>query len=138
MPRPTTLGMQDDDGGFNFDPLKLNRSPQMHGPAGIVETYIHAGGRIGAMVELRCETCFVARTDEFHALGREIAMQVAAMNPRTVGSMDTPEPDSDALLDQEYIRDPGSTIRDLISETIQQVGENIWVAPFTQFEVGMA
>ena len=98
MPRPTAIVMMDDDGRFQFEPHR-----HMDGPQGIIETYIHAGGRIGAMVELRCETDFVVRTDEFHALGREIAMQVAAMNPRTVGLMDRPDQDSDALLDQEYI-----------------------------------
>jgi elongation factor Ts len=105
-------------------------------PQGIIATYIHPGGRIGALVELRCETDFVARTDEFHTLGREIAMQVAAMNPHKVGSMDSRVHDSDALLDQEYIRDLSKTIRDLIKETIAKVREAIWVARFVRFEVG--
>jgi elongation factor Ts len=109
----------------------------MYGSQGIIEIYIHAGGRIGAMVELRCETDFVARTDELHTLGREIAMQVVAMNPRTVGSMDSPDQGSDALLDQEYIRDPGKTIRELIKETVYLVRETIWVSRFVRFEVGM-
>jgi elongation factor Ts len=118
-------------GGFQFEPHSHRAGPQ-----GIVATYIHSGGRIGAVVELRCETDFVARTDEFRALGREIAMQIAAMNPSTVGSMDTPGRDSDTLLDQEYIRDPGKTIRDLIKETIDKVRESIWVVRFVRFEVG--
>ena len=54
---------------------------------GLVESYIHTGGRIGALVELNCETDFVARTNEFRTLAREIAMQVASMDPATVGSM---------------------------------------------------
>jgi elongation factor Ts len=87
-------------------------------------------------VELRCETDFGARTEEFHILAREIAMQVAAMNPSTIGSMDSPNNDGTTLLDQEYIRDASKTIRDLIKETIGKVGENIWVARFARFEVG--
>ncbi|MFL5734002.1 MAG: translation elongation factor Ts [Chloroflexia bacterium] len=105
---------------------------------GLIESYIHTGGRIGALVELNCETDFVARTDEFRTLAREIAMQVASMSPVEVGNMDG-EGDKDeetALLDQSYIRDPGKTIRDLIRETIGKVGENIQVSRFARFEVG--
>ena len=133
MPRPVAIGMVDDDGGF-----KLGKPPRTNGPPGIIETYSHAGGRIGALVELRCETDFVARTEEFRTLAREIAMQIAAMKPTIVGSMDSPDHSSDALLDQEYIRNPGMTIRDLIKETVNQVGEGIWVARFVRFEVGMS
>src|SRR6266498_473936 len=55
---------------------------------GLIESYIHTGGRIGALIELNCETDFVARTDQFRTLAREIAMQVASMDPKTLGSMD--------------------------------------------------
>jgi elongation factor Ts len=105
---------------------------------GLIESYIHTGGRIGALVELNCETDFVARTDEFRTLAREIAMQVASMDPRTVGAMAEGEEgeDDSALLNQEYIRDARKTIRDLIKETIAKVGENIQVGRFTRFEVG--
>jgi elongation factor Ts len=118
--------------------MKFGPRPHKDGSPGIIETYIHAGGRIGVMVELRCETDFIARTEEFRTLAREIAMQVAAMNPRTVGSLDSPNQGSEALLDQEYIRDHTRTIRDLIKETVDQVGEGIWVARFVRFEVGMS
>jgi len=104
---------------------------------GVIESYIHTGGRIGALVEVNCETDFVARTDEFRTLAREIAMQVASMNPQTVGSLEGDEGE-DALLSQEYIRDARRTIRDLIKETIAQVGENIVVSRFMRFEVGMS
>ena len=63
---------------------------------GLIETYTHADGKIGALVHLACETDFVARTEEFKKLAKEIAMQVAAMDPK----------DTDELLDQEYIREP--------------------------------
>jgi len=127
-----------DDGGDDGGELFNFRLPFRHddSPNGIIASYIHAGGRVGALVELRCETDFVARTEEFHSLAREIAMQVAAMNPSTIGSLDAPNNDGTTLLDQEYIRDASKTIRDLIKETIGKVGENIWVARFIRYEVG--
>jgi len=94
--------------------------------AGLVETYMHAGGRIGSMVEVACETDFVARTDEFKNLAHEIAMQVAAMDPATV----------EELLKQEYIRDSAKTIDELVKETIAKVGENIVIKRFMRFELG--
>lgn len=103
---------------------------------GLVESYIHTGGRIGALVEVNCETDFVARTEEFRKLAREIAMQVASMNPTTVGTMEGEGDEPDALLNQEYIRDSRRTIRDLIKETIAQVRENIQVSRMIRFEVG--
>ena len=84
---------------------------------GIIEAYIHGNGKIGSMVELLCETDFVARTDEFKKLAHEIAMQVSAMNPKNV----------DILLKQEYIGDSSKTIGDLVKETIAKIGENIVV-----------
>src|SRR5579884_3947097 len=106
---------------------------------GVVDSYIHAGGRIGAMVEVNCETDFVARNDQFRTLARELAMQVAAMNPSRVGNEETDgqvSEDSVALLDQPWIRDPSKTIRDLVNETIAQVGENVVVRRFARFELG--
>lgn len=93
---------------------------------GLVETYIHSGGRVGAMVEINCETDFVARTDEFKNLAHEIAMQVSAMDPVDV----------EELLGQEYIRDASKTIGDLVKETIVKLGENIVIKRFMRFELG--
>src|SRR3989338_310079 len=94
--------------------------------SGLVETYIHADGRIGAMVELRCETDFVARTDEFKNLAHELVMQVAAMDPTDV----------EDLLKREYIRDSSKTVEELVREIIAKVGENIVVKRFMRFELG--
>lgn len=94
---------------------------------GIIDSYIHQNGRVGALVEIQCETDFVARTDEFKNLAHELAMQVAAMNPKNV----------EALLKQEYIRDNSKTVSDLIKETITKLGENIVVGNFQRFEVGI-
>lgn len=94
--------------------------------SGLVETYIHAGGRVGAMVEVNCETDFVARTDEFKSLAHELSLQVASMDPKDV----------EEFLKQEYIRDAGKTIEQLVKETIAKVGENIVVKRFMRFELG--
>ena len=92
---------------------------------GLVEAYIHQNGKVGAMVEILCETDFVARTQDFKNLAHEIAMQVAAMNPK----------DEDQLLKQEYIRDGSITVADLIKQTIAKLGENIRVKEFKRFEI---
>lgn len=93
---------------------------------GLVESYIHQNGRIGALIEVLCETDFVARTDEFKNLTHEIAMQVASMKPEDVES----------LLKQEYIRDGSKTIENLIKEAIAKLGENIVVKKLQRFEIG--
>lgn len=93
---------------------------------GLIESYIHQNGKVGALVEVLCETDFVARTDVFKKLVHEICMQVAAMNPKDVK----------ALLRQEYIRDNSKTIEILIKETIAKLGENIVVKRFQRFETG--
>jgi elongation factor Ts len=108
---------------------------------GLVDCYIHAGGRIGAIVEVNCETDFVARTPDFQSLAREIAMQIAAMNPMVVTEDDLPEgaegsPAQLVLLKQPYIRDQSKDIQQLINETIGKTGENIQVRRFTRFELG--
>ena len=107
----------------------------------IIEAYIHAGGRIGAMVEVNCETDFVARTNEFKELAHHLAMQVAAMNPKFISKEEISEDDDidpqvACLLLQSDIRCPDSSIQDTINETIAKVGENIKVGRFTRFEMG--
>jgi elongation factor Ts len=92
---------------------------------GIVETYVHGGGKIGVMVMILCETDFVARTDEFKHLAHEIAMQIAAMNPENV----------DELLKQEYIKDSSKTIEQMVKEAIHKTGENIVVRKFERFDI---
>jgi len=107
---------------------------------GLVDCYIHAG-RIGAIVEVNCETDFVARTREFQALVHEIAMQVVASAPMVVSEEDLPAgaegvAEKLVLLAQPYIRDESKTIRQLINETIGRTGENIQVKRFVRFELG--
>jgi elongation factor Ts len=107
---------------------------------GLIDSYIHAG-RIGAVVEVNCETDFVARTPEFQNLVHEIAMQIVASSPLAVTKEDLPSdaegaPEQTVLLEQPYIRDPAKTIRQLIQETIGKTGENIQVRRFSRFELG--
>ncbi|GAB4328861.1 MAG: translation elongation factor Ts [Dehalococcoidia bacterium] len=108
---------------------------------GVVDAYIHGGGRIGALVEVNCETDFVANTSEFRALVRDIAMQVAAMSPQVVAPEDrTAEhegPDAEVcLLSQPFIKDASRTIGDLVRDAIARTGENIRIARFARFELG--
>lgn len=107
---------------------------------GLVDAYLHQG-RIGAMVEVQCETDFVARTDGFKELARNVAMQVASMNPLALTPDEVPEdaggtPEENALLTQAFIRDGSKTIGDLVQDLIGATGENIRIARFTRYELG--
>lgn len=93
--------------------------------AGVVETYSH-GGRVGVLVEVLCETDFVAKTDDFKTLAHEIALQVASMNPETV----------DELIEQDYVRDPSQKVGDLIKTVIGKLGENIKIGKFARIALG--
>jgi elongation factor Ts len=106
---------------------------------GLVESYIHAGGRIGTIVEVNCETDFVARTDDFKKLVHDVAMQVAATNPKAVGNEEKLPEDiakEDILLKQAFIKDASMTIEDLVKNSIAKMGENIVIRRFARFELG--
>ncbi|MDE3113150.1 MAG: translation elongation factor Ts [Chloroflexota bacterium] len=122
---------------------------------GVVESYIHSGGRIGALVELSSETDFVARNPEFKELARNIAMQIAAMSPIVVSEDElTSEARSEivkehggdekkaietaVLLKQPYIRDNTKTVGDLVAALAQSTGENVKVRRFARFQLGAA
>ncbi len=92
---------------------------------GLIDVYAHAG-RIGAMVEVNCETDFVARNDDFKAFVHDLALQVASMNPENV----------DELLKQEFFKDPALTIQDYLHQTITKIGENIRISRISRFELG--
>jgi len=93
---------------------------------GVIESYIHAGGKVGVLVEVRCETDFVARNEEFKKLCHELALQIAAMDPKNV----------EDLLKGAYIRDAKLTIADFVKQTIAKLGENITVSRFTRMQLG--
>jgi elongation factor Ts len=138
---------------------------------GIIEAYIHTGEKLGVLVEVNCETDFVARTDEFRKLAKEIALQIAGMNPQYVSKEDVPQeviekekeiyrtqlknegkPDhviekiiegklekfyeEVCLLEQPFVRNPEIKVKDLITEAISKLGENIVVRRFARFVVG--
>jgi elongation factor Ts len=87
---------------------------------GMVFSYVHHTGKIGALVALGCETDFVAKTDHFQKLGKELCLQVASSQPDSV----------EELLKSQYVRDPSKTVEDLVKETIGVLGENIQVVEF--------
>ena len=130
--------------GFEAAAKKAGRETSQ----GLVEAYIHGGGRVGALVELNCETDFVARNEAFKELARNLAMQVVATNPRFLAKDEVPgeliereqlTPDEVAgmaLLSQPYIRDESQTIEQLITAVVQKTGENIRVRRFVRFELG--
>ncbi len=108
---------------------------------GVVDSYIHGAGRIGSLVELNCETDFVARTPEFAELAHNIAMQVAAMGAIYVAREDMPADDNRdpvevCLLDQPFIKESSKSIGDLIMDARARVGENIKVSRITRFGLG--
>ncbi len=108
---------------------------------GIVEAYLHTGCKIGAMVEINCETDFVARTDVFKTLAHNVAMQIAAQEPVCISEDQLPEgseaaPEVACLLKQPFIKSPDLTIQDLVNDAIAKTGENIKIKRFARFELG--
>lgn len=105
--------------------------------AGFVSTYVHPTGTIGTMVELLCETDFVAKNEEFKVLARDIAMHVTANNPKFLKADDAgadaaPE---EVLLNQPFIKNPEVTITNLVQSAVQKFGENIEVSRFVRYSV---
>ena len=121
--------------------LLAKKKAERSATEGVIEAYIHCGGHIGALIEVNCETDFVARTEEFKGLAHNLAMQVAAMNPQFISEDEVPEeadiePQTACLLLQPYIKDNSKTVQDIIIETIARLGENIKVGRFAKFELG--
>ena len=92
---------------------------------GYLFSYIHSNGKIGVLLELRCETDFVAKNELFQKLGKELTMQIASMNPKDVAE----------LLEKEYIRDQTKTVADLVNEAVGTVVEKIEVARFIRYDI---
>jgi elongation factor Ts len=138
---------------------------------GIIEAYIHPGSRLGVLVELNCETDFVAKTADFKQLAKDLAMQVAATNPRTLTreeidaatieremeiyrsqARNDKKPENvvdriaqgklekfyqeNCLIEQSFIKDPNRTIKQLVTDVIAKLGENIAVRRFVRFQLG--
>jgi elongation factor Ts len=115
---------------------------------GRVEAYVHNGNKIGVMVEVNCETDFVARSEDFGRFTRDVALHIAALNPKYAKSQDVPadvlaqQEDKDAfikancLLSQAYVKDPGKNVQDLLNELVAKIGENIVVGRFVRYKLG--
>ena len=122
--------------------LKAKKSENRATAQGLIEAYIHTGGRVGAIVEIKCETDFVARTDEFKQLAHDLAMQVTACPPQYISPEEIPpgaadvDPQTACLFAQPFIKDPAKTVKDRVVEVIAKTGENIRVTRFSRFELG--
>ena len=108
---------------------------------GLVQAYLHHNGRVGALVEVNCESDFVARTDDFRELVKNIALHVAGASPQYVAAEDVPEgtegdPKELCLLLQPFVRDESVSIQEMVTEAIRKTGENIRVRRFARFELG--
>lgn len=138
---------------------------------GLIEAYIHMNGKIGVLLELNCETDFVARNENFKELAYNIAMHIAASNPLFISPEDVPGDEVDkekeilrkqylnegkpenvvdkivegrikkyyseiCLLEQEYVKDSDKTVKDIITDAVSQIGENIQVSRFARFQIG--
>ncbi|MFH1504472.1 MAG: elongation factor Ts [Candidatus Omnitrophota bacterium] len=115
---------------------------------GLVESYVHFGGNLGVLVEINCETDFVARTEKFKKFVKDVAMQIAAANPEYIKKEDIPadvlnsvkNPDEYVkqycLLNQPFIKDSKNTVEDCLREIVSQTGENIVIRRFTRFSLG--
>jgi elongation factor Ts len=136
---------------------------------GVVESYIHLGGKVGVLVELKCETDFVAKNEDFKSLAKDIAMHVAASSPLYVSREDVPEDviekerdiaasqaegkppqaiqkivegkldkyfSTICLLEQPFVKNPDQTIRDLLTENVSKMGENLVLGRFARFQLG--
>ncbi len=121
--------------------FKAEKTSKHSTSEGLIESYIHTGGRIGAMVEVNCETDFAAHTNELRGLAHNLAMQITAMSPQFITPEEIPEgadvvAQEACLLLQPYIKNPSMTVQDIINEAIAKTGENIKVRRFVRFELG--
>ncbi|MBF0484205.1 MAG: translation elongation factor Ts [Candidatus Omnitrophica bacterium] len=115
---------------------------------GRIETYIHPGNKLAVIVEVSCETDFVAKGVEFAAFVKNLAMHIAAFGPKYLSREDVPEADVKAaanaeqyfkevcLLEQPFVKDPSKTIKDCITGLIGSIGENIYINRFVRYKVG--
>lgn len=115
---------------------------------GRVEAYIHMGNKIAVLVEINCETDFVGRNEDFIRFSKDVAMHIAAMNPKFVAEKDVPADELNAaadkkaflvetcLLNQPFVREPSKTIGEYLNTIVAKIGENIVIGRFTRYKVG--
>jgi elongation factor Ts len=114
---------------------------------GRIESYVHLGNKIGVLLEVNCETDFVARSDKFCQFTKDVAMHIAAFSPKYIKREDIPEdilkrqPDPEVfvkavcLLDQPFVRDPQRTVHDCLNALIASIGENMFIGRFVRYKV---
>ena len=115
---------------------------------GRIESYVHLGNKIGVLVEVNCETDFVARNEDFCKFAKDIAMQIAASRPRYLKEEDVSKEDlkgvkdkkefikQKCLMEQAFIRDSNLTIKDYLASLVGKIGENIIVRRFIRYKLG--
>jgi elongation factor Ts len=103
--------------------------------AGVVSSYVHGSGTIGVLLELGCETDFVAKNEEFVALAKDLAMHVCAMAPTSIDNEDGLGEET-SLLKQLFIKDPSMTVEQRLQGAVQKFGENTKVSRFTRYSIG--
>jgi elongation factor Ts len=149
--------------------LKLGKKADRVAKEGLIESYIHPGNKVGALLELNCETDFVARTDDFKNLAKDIVLHIAAANPLYISVADVPAEvlekekeiykeqikdkpadvvekilegklakyyEEACLLEQPFVKNPDLKIKDLISQAVSKMGENIQIRKFSRFVIG--
>lgn len=136
---------------------------------GVIESYIHVGGKVGVLIEVNCETDFVGRNEDFRAFVKDLCLQIAAASPLYVSREEVPEADVQkerdiaaaqvqgkppaavqkivegklekffstiCLIDQPFVKVPEKTVKDMITEKISKIGENIQVRRFIRYQLG--
>ena len=103
--------------------------------AGVVSAYVHNSGTIGVILELGCETDFVAKNEEFVALAKDLAMHVCAMAPTSIEEVEGSDSEA-ALLNQSFIKNPEITVKQRLEGAIQKFGENTQVTRFERYSIG--
>lgn len=107
------------------DKLTAMKKSERTANQGLIEAYIHTNGKIGVLLEIKCETDFVAKNSEFKELAHDIAMHIAGMDSK----------DIEILMSEPFIKNPSITIKDLIEAKIGKLGENIKIGKFIRFEL---
>ncbi|MDD5109116.1 MAG: elongation factor Ts [Candidatus Omnitrophica bacterium] len=115
---------------------------------GRVDSYIHHGNKIGVLLEVNCESDFVARNEEFIKFTKDLAMQIAATSPEYIKKEDVPEEvlkhekskedyyKNNCLLEQVFVKDPTLTIKDYLGNIVSKIGENVVIRRFTRYKIG--
>lgn len=118
-----------------YSALSASKKADREISAGVVSSYVHGSGTIGVLLELGCETDFVAKNEEFVALAHDLAMHVCAMAPTSVNNEDGLGEES-ALLNQPFIKNQEMTVRQRLEGAVQKFGENTQVTRFVRYSIG--